>query len=99
MSHQISISFPEDLANSLKLKTEEFESEIKIISLVKLYESGKISSGYAAEILNMGRTDFLQLLHKYQVSYFNESSVDEIENDYKNAQCRFNPTPHSFYYI
>ncbi|HKK10286.1 MAG TPA: UPF0175 family protein [Bacteroidales bacterium] len=85
MSHQISISFPEDLANSLKLKTEEFESEIKIISLVKLYELGKISSGYAAEILNMERTDFLQLLHKYQVSYFNESSVDEIENDYKNA--------------
>jgi hypothetical protein len=45
MSRQIEISYPETLAFSLKMRNTEFEREIKIISLVKLYELGKISSG------------------------------------------------------
>ncbi len=85
MEHLISISYPESLAFSLKMGDQEFRSEIKILSLVKLYELGKISSGLAAKLLGINRVDFLDLLEKYNVSYFHQGLENELESDLKNA--------------
>jgi predicted HTH domain antitoxin len=85
MEQLISINYPESLAFSLKMENQEFKSEMKIISLIKLYELGKISSGLAAKLLNMNRIDFLELLEKYNVSYFNEGLENELESDFSNA--------------
>lgn len=85
MERQISISYPEALAFSLKMGTNEFESEMKTISLVKLYELGKISSGFASKLLNITRVDFLELLGRYNVSYFYKGLENELESDYENA--------------
>jgi methyl coenzyme M reductase subunit C-like uncharacterized protein (methanogenesis marker protein 7) len=41
----VSIEYPDELRVSLKYKRDEFADEIKKISLIKLYELGKISSG------------------------------------------------------
>lgn len=81
----ISINYPESLAFSLKMENQEFKSEMKTISLIKLYELGKISSGLAAKLLNMNRVDFLELLEKYNVSYFHKGLENEIESDFSNA--------------
>ncbi len=70
MEHLISINYPEALAVSLKMSANEFQNEMKIVSLVKLYELGKISSGFASKLLKISRIDFLELLGKYNVSYF-----------------------------
>ncbi len=59
--------------------------EEKIFALVKMYEMGKISSGKASEILGMTRTEFLEMLGKYQVSFFGQTSTSEIERDFENA--------------
>ena len=40
MEKVINIKYPKSLANSLKLNEKEFETEIKISSLIKLYELG-----------------------------------------------------------
>ncbi len=85
MSQQISINYPESLAFSLKMNSDEFKKEMKTVSLVKLYEIGKISSGQASKILNIKRIDFLELLNKYNVSYYHKGMEDEIENDFANA--------------
>lgn len=85
MEQMISINYPESLAFSLKMKNQEFKSEMKTISLIKLYELGKISSGLAAKLLNMNRIDFLELLEKYNVSYFHQGLENEIESDFSNA--------------
>ncbi len=82
MESQIAISYPESLAFSLKMKNSEFEREMKSLSLVKLYELGKISSGLAAKVLDISRLDFLHLLGLYSVSYFSEN---ELEMDIANA--------------
>lgn len=84
MERQIAISYPESLAFSLKMRDSEFESEMKLISIVKLYELGKISSGLASRLLNISRVDFLELLAKYNVSYLHNYE-DEIESDLRNA--------------
>lgn len=85
MEHLITINYPESLAFSLKMKNQEFKNEMKIISLVKLYELGKISSGLAAKLLNKSRIDFLDLLQKYNVSYFHDGLENELESDLRNA--------------
>ncbi|MGV8095209.1 MAG: UPF0175 family protein [Mangrovibacterium sp.] len=85
MERLISINYPESLAFSLKMENQEFMNEMKTISLVKLYELGKISSGKAAQLLNISRLDFLELLRKYNVSYFHEGLEDELESDLENA--------------
>ena len=85
MESLISINYPESLAFSLKMENQEFKSEMKTISLIKLYELGKISSGLAAKLLNMNRIDFLELLEKYNVSYFHKGLENEIESDFSNA--------------
>ncbi len=85
MQRTIPINYPESLALSLKMEAREFEHEMKTISLVKLYELGKVSSGFAAKILNISRVEFLELLGKYNVSYFSKDIDDEIEIDFRNA--------------
>ena len=67
------------------MENQEFESEIKTISLIKLYELGKISSGLAAKLLNLNRVDFLESLQKYNVSYFHKGLENELESDLSNA--------------
>ena len=67
------------------MENQEFVSEMKTISLVKLYELGKISSGFAAKLLNLNRVDFLEILQKYNVSYFHKGFEDELESDLANA--------------
>jgi predicted HTH domain antitoxin len=85
MEKQIAVTYPESLASSLKMNGKEFINEIKTISIVKLYELGKISSGMAAKLLDIDRLDFLELLAKYNVSYFQLNMEDELESDFRNA--------------
>jgi predicted HTH domain antitoxin len=84
MEKQIAISYPESLAFSLKMRSYEFEHEIKTISLVKLYELGKISSGIAANVLGISRLEFLKMLSFYNVSCFSVTN-DELDTDFINA--------------
>jgi len=82
MDKQINISYPGSLANALKLSQKDFIKEIKMSSLVKLFELGKISSGTAAKIMGLSRVDFLDNLAQYRVSSL---EVGELDSDINNA--------------
>lgn len=85
MKDVINIKYPKTLANSLKLNEKDFEIEMKISSLVKLYELGKISSGTAAQVLGISRVDFLELLSDYNVSVLGKYDLEDLNEDIKNA--------------
>lgn len=85
MNGMINIEYPESLANSLRLRGKEFENEMKISSLVKLFELGKVSSGTAAKVLGLTRLDFLDLLSKYKVSSLGQYDSDDLRDDIANA--------------
>jgi predicted HTH domain antitoxin len=85
MNGVINIEYPESLANSLRLSIKDFEREIKISSLVKLFEIGKVSSSTAAKVLGLTRVDFLDLLSKYKVSIFEQSDYKDLREDIANA--------------
>ena len=78
MNGTITIEYPASLANFLKLQRKDFETEMKITSLEKLFELGKVSSGLAAKVIGLSRIDFLDLLAKYKVSVFGQCDVDEL---------------------
>jgi len=54
-------------------------------TVIRLYEQGDISSGYAADILSMSKHDFIQLLAKQGVPFFN-LSPEEWEQELRNAE-------------
>jgi predicted HTH domain antitoxin len=85
MKRTINIEYPESLANSLKLNTKEFASEMKIASLIKLYEIGRLSSGTAAKVLGISRIDFFELLSKYNVSVIGDYDAENLKEDILNA--------------
>ena len=85
MKNEITVSYPKELAFTLKMQENEFINEMRKLTVVKLYEIGKISSSLAAKVLNLKRVDFLELINKYQVSFFYHSSNDDLLNDLQNA--------------
>ncbi len=67
------------------MQDNEFVNEMRKLTVVKLYEIGKISSSLASKILNLNRVDFLELINKYQVLFFSHKSENELLNDLQNA--------------
>jgi len=82
MAQLILIEYPDYLANSMRLNKEDFGKEVKLSSLIKLFELGKVSSGIASKVLNISRIEFLELLSKYNVSFLHS---DELAEDIDNA--------------
>lgn len=85
MEPKIKIEYPQSLANTLKMSREEFVSEVKTGSMIKLFELGKISSGIAAKVLGLSRLDFLDLLAKYNVSALGHYETGDLSEDIANA--------------
>ena len=83
MNQTLTIEYPQELPDVLNMSREDFECEARLALAVKLYETGRISSGKAAVIAGLDRVNFLLNLQKYEVSVFNyelESLDDEMNN-------------------
>ena len=85
MSNVININYPEELANSLRLNEKDFEEEIKMSSLAKLFELGRVSSGIASKVLGVSRIEFLEKLVDYKVSIWTITDFSDLEEDIANA--------------
>jgi predicted HTH domain antitoxin len=57
--------------------------EVKMIVASKLYETGKLSAGQAAEIVGISKRAFLEVLGDFGVSVFGYDGK-ELEDDLKN---------------
>lgn len=65
----LSIQLPETVFSALRKNPDEFVQEMRIAAAVKWYELGEISQGKAAEIAGLTRSDFINALSRYQVSF------------------------------
>jgi predicted HTH domain antitoxin len=75
MNETIELKLPPDSGIS--------DFEIKMIVAAKLYESGRLSTGQAAEIVGLSKRAFLELLHDFGVSVFGYDET-ELTEDLKN---------------
>jgi predicted HTH domain antitoxin len=69
-----------NLPDSLDLN----EYDVSMIVASKLYEEAKLSAGQAAEIAGLSKRAFIELLGKYNVSLFSNSTSD-LYSDIANA--------------
>lgn len=81
---QMIVEYPDLLPDAMRMSRSEFEQEARMAMAVKLFEMGKLSSGYAAQLAGIGRVDFILSLSKYGVAYLNYPP-EELEQDIANA--------------
>jgi predicted HTH domain antitoxin len=80
MSNTLSIDYPETLPDALHMSRAEFENEARLAMAVKLFETGKLTSGQAARLADMTRVAFLAELGRFRVSAM-QLTPDELERD------------------
>lgn len=81
----LTIEYPSEVLWALQKEPEEFESEARLLLALKLYETGKLTTGLAAQLAGVPRINFMFLLGQYGLSPFGELP-DELEEDLANAR-------------
>jgi predicted HTH domain antitoxin len=84
MKNTFTVEYPAALPDAMNLSRQEFEKEAKFAMAAKLFELGRLSSGMAAQLVGIGRVEFLLRLNDYGVSMI-DLTDDELENDVENA--------------
>jgi len=80
---QITIDVPDSFLKELSLGFAKPEQEIKLLLAVKLVEAGRITTGRAAEWLEMSKPRFMQEMGRYGLSALPVDAMrikDDIEN-------------------
>ncbi len=76
MSYRITLDIPDQAFSVLRSRPEKFARELLEAALCKWVEQGKISQSKAAEIADISRYEFLELLKKHDVSPFQYTPSD-----------------------
>ena len=76
---QLTLDMPESAFATLHQTPKEFAQEMRVAAAVKWYELGRISQGRAAEIAGLMRAAFIDALSRYQVSPFQYTAEELIE--------------------
>lgn len=81
---QIVVEIPQQLPDAAQCSPKDFSHQAKMAMAAKLYEMGKLSSGMAAQMVGIGRVEFLLQLSQYGVAMINLDQ-DELLSDMNNA--------------
>jgi len=82
---KMELSVSEDILLALNEKPSEFLKDIRIFAAIKFFEIGKLSLGKAAELAEMSKLDFIELLSQQNISVYNYPP-EELEEDLGNIQ-------------
>ena len=73
---EITMSVPDEALSALQMTAEQFGAELRLAGAVKLYETGRLSSGAAARVAGIPRTVFLTRLSDFGVDTFRMTEED-----------------------
>ncbi len=73
---------------------EDAGRQVLELALIQLFREEQVSSGYAADVLDMSQWEFIQLLGRHGVPYV-DLSPEEVRQDFQNASTfsRHRPLP------
>ena len=89
----LTISYPDSLPQGLHLSNSEFEREARMAMAVKLFDTGRLTSGQAAEMAEMPRVHFLYELSRWGVSALQADEAG-LENDLAVARGLYDRHQH-----
>ena len=78
-SVRLTLELPQTVFSALRQEPEAFLHEMRLAAAVKWYEMEQISQSKAAEIAGISRAEFLSALARFQVSPFQISADDLIQ--------------------
>ncbi len=80
------IPFPiaDDVLFALDQEKEVFAKEARVLLAVKYYELGRLTTGLAAKMAGMSRSEFFHVLSRQAISPFGVAP-DELEEDLRYA--------------
>ena len=81
----LTIPYPESLLGALHVSEGEFAREARMAMAVKLFDTGRLSSGQAAELADMPRVHFIYELGRWGVSAL-QTSEAELDSDLNVAR-------------
>ncbi|MEJ2736157.1 MAG: UPF0175 family protein [Anaerolineae bacterium] len=80
----LEVTLSKDLYSRLGFSQREAEEAIKEFSVLGLYLEHKISAGKAAELLDIRKREFVRLMARKGIPYFDYSD-EELENEFRAA--------------
>ena len=80
----LEVTLSKDLYSRLGFSRGEAEEAIKEFSVLGLYLEHRISAGKAAELLGIRKREFMRLMARKGISYFDYSD-EELENEFRAA--------------
>jgi len=72
----VSLHLPSDLLSAMNIPQTALSLRIKELMALELFREGCISTGKAAELLEIPKIAFIQVLKQYGVNYFTESPAE-----------------------
>ncbi|SMB80493.1 Predicted antitoxin, contains HTH domain [Desulfonispora thiosulfatigenes DSM 11270] len=85
MHYYTNITLPQEIVLSLRETSENIVKNMKKTVAIKYYKENKLSLGQCAELSEMSKEEFIQLLSTYKISIFNFENDEELLEDIKNA--------------
>jgi len=81
---QLTLSVPDSTPEALHTPTHELGAELLLAAAMKLFESGRLSSGAAAELAGSPKPAFMERLADFGVAAFNQSAT-ALQDEARNA--------------
>lgn len=81
---EVVVQIPESTPEALGLDPRQLGDHLLLAAAVQWYESGRLSSGAAAELAGLPKPVFLQRLQEFGVATFRQSR-DELREEIANA--------------
>ena len=75
---KVEVELPRDLLRALHVTEEELGPKLNLLIALDLFREEKLSSGKAAEVAGLSKTEFIDELDRHGISYFSETP-EELE--------------------
>jgi predicted HTH domain antitoxin len=84
MTTQVTLDVPEEALAALAVSPEALPRELLEAAVVRWFEEGRLSQGQSAQLLQLSRGQFLDLLSQHQVSAV-QMTVEELEEEFRRG--------------
>lgn len=84
-TNTLRIEYSPEVLWAMQQAPDEFEAQARLLLAIKLYETGKLSTGLAARLAGVPRAAFIYLLGQYGLSPIGETA-DELKEDLNDAR-------------
>ncbi len=91
-SVNVLLEVPEDLARLLAPTDGEVARRILELALLRMVQDGVLSSGRAAEVLGILRTEFWRMMYEHRVPLF-DLTAEELREELRTAEAFMTPDP------